>query len=207
MSTTTLSARDRLLAAANELFYEEGVRTVGIDRVIERAGVAKASLYNTFGSKEELVRAYLAGRQATRQERMARGLARYDTPRERLLGVYDVLGEVADETDFGGCAFHNASAESTAGGSVEQVCDSSRAWTRSLLTGLAREAGAPDPQGLANQLVLLYDGATTGAQMDRNAGTAATAKAIASMLLDAAVVPTQPVDHEVRSATRRRVCN
>src|SRR4051812_17426026 len=50
------SARDRLLAAANELFYEEGVHTVGIDRVIERAGVAKASLYSTFGSKDGLVR-------------------------------------------------------------------------------------------------------------------------------------------------------
>jgi len=187
MSTTTLSARDRLLAAANELFYEEGVRTVGIDRVIERAGVAKASLYNTFGSKEELVRAYLAGRLATRQERMARGLARYDTPRERLLGVYNVLAEVASESGFRGCAFHNASAESASGSSVEQVCDNSRAWTRSLFTDLAREAGAPDPAGLATQLVLLYDGAITGAQMDRNAGTAATAKAIAAILLDAAI--------------------
>ncbi|HEY4188196.1 MAG TPA: helix-turn-helix domain-containing protein, partial [Polyangia bacterium] len=58
-STTGGSPRDRLLSAANELFYEEGVRAVGIDRVIERAGVAKASLYSTFGSKEELVRSYL----------------------------------------------------------------------------------------------------------------------------------------------------
>ena len=58
------SARERLLAAASELFYAEGVHTVGIDRVIERAGVAKASLYNTFGSKEELVRAYLESRHA-----------------------------------------------------------------------------------------------------------------------------------------------
>ena len=55
------SARERLLTAASELFYDEGVHTVGIDRVIERAGVAKASLYNTFGSKDELVRAYLEG--------------------------------------------------------------------------------------------------------------------------------------------------
>ena len=62
------SARERLLAAANELFYAEGVQTVGIDRVIERAGVAKASLYNTFGSKENLVRAYLESRhEATRK--------------------------------------------------------------------------------------------------------------------------------------------
>ena len=65
-----LSARERLLAAASELFYAEGVHTVGIDRVIERAGVAKASLYNTFGSKDELVRAYLEARHAQTSERI-----------------------------------------------------------------------------------------------------------------------------------------
>src|SRR5712675_1559267 len=59
------TARERLLAAANELFYNEGVHTVGIDRIIEQAGVAKASLYNTFGSKDELVRAYLEMRRAS----------------------------------------------------------------------------------------------------------------------------------------------
>jgi len=86
------SARDRLLAAANELFYEEGVHTVGIDRVIERAGVAKASLYSTFGSKEELVRAYLLGRAEARQQRMSQRVARYDNPRDRILGLFDLLG-------------------------------------------------------------------------------------------------------------------
>lgn len=71
------TARERLLKAANELFYEEGVHTVGIDRVIERAGVAKASLYGTFGSKEELVLAYLQLRQDTRQRRINERLALY----------------------------------------------------------------------------------------------------------------------------------
>src|SRR5579864_7975765 len=94
------SARERLLAAANELFYNEGVHTVGIDRVIERAGVAKASLYNTFGSKDELVRAYLERRHLARQERITRKLARYDTPRDRLLGVFDALGELLVEQHF-----------------------------------------------------------------------------------------------------------
>ncbi len=79
------SAHDRLLAAANELFYAEGVHTVGIERVIERAGVAKASLYSTFGSKDELVRAYLQGRAETRRRRIAERLALYEDPRERIL--------------------------------------------------------------------------------------------------------------------------
>src|SRR5580693_3603264 len=82
------SARERLLAAANELFYNEGVHTVGIDRVIEQAGVAKASLYNTFGSKDELVRAYLETRHASLTQRITQAVERYDTPRERLLAVF-----------------------------------------------------------------------------------------------------------------------
>ncbi len=85
------SARERLLVAAQELFYEEGVNTVGIDRVIERAGVAKASLYDCFGSKEELIRAYLQGRHEARQARLAKGLERFTTPRDKLLGVFELL--------------------------------------------------------------------------------------------------------------------
>src|ERR1700759_1988402 len=104
-TATGASARERLLEAANELFYAEGVHTVGIDRVIERAGVAKASLYNTFGSKEELVKAYLTGRRLTRQERITNKIARYDTPRDQLVGVFDALAELAPEPSFRGCAF------------------------------------------------------------------------------------------------------
>jgi AcrR family transcriptional regulator len=182
-----LSARERLLAAADELFYEEGVHTVGIDRIIERAGVAKASLYNTFGSKDELVRAYLQGRHAARQTRITRFIARYDTPRERLLGVFDALASFAAEPGFRGCAFMNASAESLPGGSVEEVSDESRAWTRALFTDLAQAAGVADPAGLAAQLMLLYDGATVGARMDRTSATAIAARAVATTLLDAAL--------------------
>jgi AcrR family transcriptional regulator len=85
------SARERLLDAADELFYEEGVHSVGIDRVIAHAGVAKASLYSAFGSKDELIRAYLDRRHALRRERMQTRLAQYATPRDQLLGVFDVL--------------------------------------------------------------------------------------------------------------------
>jgi AcrR family transcriptional regulator len=184
------SARERLLAAANELFYEEGIHTVGIDRVIERAGVAKASLYSTFGSKDELIRAYLEGRHEARKDRITGALAtRYATPRERLLGVFDVLGDLAAEPGFRGCAFMNAGAESRPGSAVEEISDQTRAWVRSLFTELAAAAGAADPEGLASQLVLLYDGASIGARMDRNPTAAATARAVAAALLDAAGVP------------------
>src|SRR3954467_1311640 len=114
-------ARERLLAAADELFYAEGVHTVGIDRIIERAGVAKASLYSCFGSKEELVRAYLENRHELRRKRLLAGLERFDNPRDRLLGVFDVLAELTATPGFRRGGFYNASAESVAeGGAGEQ---------------------------------------------------------------------------------------
>src|ERR1700727_224935 len=134
------SARERLRAAPSELFSAEGVHTVGIDRVIERAGVAKASLYNTFGSKDELVKAYLEGRHARVAGRISRYLERYDGPRERLLGVFEAQGELFAEPGFRGCAFVSASAESP-GEAVSRAADEYGGWVRCLLTGLARAAG------------------------------------------------------------------
>jgi AcrR family transcriptional regulator len=179
------SARDRLLAAANELFYSEGVQTVGIDRIIEHAGVAKASLYNTFGNKEGLVRAYLELRHERNRTRITRAMTRYRTPRERLLGVFEAQGESFTAPDFNGCAFMSATAEAPHGGSVERAAAEYRGWLRDFLTGLAAEAGAADPESLARQLHLLYDGATLAARMDRDPTAAATARAAAAMLLDA----------------------
>src|ERR1700722_3536111 len=111
MTATRQSARERLLAAANELFYDEGIQTVGIDRIIEHAGVAKASLYNTFGSKDELIRAYLELRQTARQQAIADELAQAGNPRDRLLAVFDAQEKLVRRPGFHGCAFVNASAE------------------------------------------------------------------------------------------------
>ena len=83
------SPRERLLEAASELFYAEGIQSVGIDRVIERAGVAKASLYSTFGSKEELVRAYLDERHAKLLAWRRAAAAAVDDPVEKILAVFD----------------------------------------------------------------------------------------------------------------------
>ena len=176
------SARDRLLRAANELFYEEGVHSVGIDRVIERAGVAKASLYSTFGSKDELVRAYLEARATTRQERIVQRIARHHTPRTKILAIFDLIGEIAAEPSFRGCAFVNVSAE-TPSSKVRKVCRDSRAWVRATFTELARQGGASDPEGLGRKLVVLYDGAIAGEHMDRD-GAVAIARDLAAALLD-----------------------
>ena len=184
--TTLPSARDRLLDAADELFYEEGIHIVGIDRVIEKAGVAKASLYSTFGSKDELVRAYLNRRYDQRRTRVTEWLTRYSTPRERLLGVFDALGDSIAQPGYHGCAFANAMAESSPGSVAEQVTQEYRAWTRALFTDLAREAGADGPATLGAQLHLLYDGVNWAARIDRDLDAAARARVAAATLLDAA---------------------
>src|SRR2546421_8727760 len=160
------SPRERLLAAADELFYSEGVHVVGIDRIVERAGVAKASLYSTFGSKDELVRAYLEEHFHRRQRAIARVLAAYDTPRERLLGVFGEIEESLAGSEFRGCRFISAAAEARPGDASEVVAQEYRAWLRSLFTDLSAAAGAIDAQQLGRQLSLLYDGAAVAARMD-----------------------------------------
>lgn len=181
------SARERLLAAANELFYAEGVQTVGIDRIIERAGVAKASLYSTFGGKEQLIRAYLEARGAGLTARLTRAVERHEEPREQLLAIFDAQAEQFAEPGFHGCAFANATAESRPGSLAEEVSDDYRAWIRALFTRLACQSGAADPTMLARQLHLLYDGASLSARMDRDATCSRPARTAAAALLDAAL--------------------
>jgi AcrR family transcriptional regulator len=192
VSASKPSARERLLAAADELFYHEGVQSVGVDRVVQKAGVAKASLYNLFGSKEELVQAYLDARHAETRSQVERALTRFRTPRERLLGVFDAQGQLFTEPDFNGCAHMTASAEARHGGPVEGANDRYRLWVRTLFTDLAREAGVADPEDLARQLHLLYDGAGVSARMDRDPSAATTARAAAAALFDVAVKDAQP---------------
>jgi AcrR family transcriptional regulator len=193
MATKSLSqdrrpARERLLAAADELFYEEGFNLVGIDRVIERAGVAKASLYDCFGSKEELIRSYLQRRHEARQLRMQERLARYTSPKEKILAVFDAMAETAAQPNFRGCAFARASAEVRPGSTVRAVCDESRAWNLALFADLAEQAGAAEPDRVAQQLRVLYDGAMVSANVDTTSNAVAEARAMAEMMLDQAVL-------------------
>ncbi len=182
------SARERLLEAANELFYAEGVQTVGIDRIIERAGVAKASLYNLFGSKEELVAAYLASRHDRTISRLTDAIERFDDPRQKILAVFDSQTQLFHQPDFNGCAFIAASTEAPPGGLVQHAADQFRAWIRDLFTDLAQQAGAADPNRLGRQLQLLYDGAGLAARMDHgDPAIAPSTRRAAQVLLDAAV--------------------
>lgn len=180
-------ARERLLAAADELFYEEGVNLVGIDRIIERAGVAKASLYDCFGSKEALIRSYLQQRLEARRARVGAWLDRYTTPRDKILGIFDYVADLVTRPGYRGCPFARAGAEARPDSSVKTVCDESRAWNLALFADFARQAGASDADRTAQQLRLLYDGASVSAHVDGSATAAAAARALAEVVLDAAI--------------------
>ena len=182
-----LSPRERLLQAASELFYAEGIQSVGIDRVIERAGVAKASLYSTFGSKEQLVGAYLDARHAQVLGRLRAAVDAVEDPVERILAVFDAQARLFGTTDYHGCAFVAATAEAPAGGRVDEATESYRGDIRALFTELAAAAGAPDPGLLASQLQLIYDGGGLAANMDRDPAIAAPARAAAAALIAAAI--------------------
>lgn len=177
---------ERLLAAATELFYREGVHTVGIDRVIARAGVAKATLYSAFGSKDGLIAAYLEVRLREMRERVDREIKRHRTPRTQLLAVFDLQIELTGDPEYRGCPFANATAEAHAA-SADAVSDAYRDWLRETFTRLASQAGVTSPRTLGRQLHLLWDGAAQSAQMDHDQHGARAARTAAATLLDAAL--------------------
>ncbi len=137
------SPRERLLKAADELFYAEGVHSVGIDRLIERADVARASLYSAFGSKDELIRAYLEQRMEISKARLRAAVEAHGDPRERLLSVFGVQAAVFARPGYQGCPFNRATAEAQPGSAAYEVPRAYRAWLRDFLTELAAAAGHP----------------------------------------------------------------
>jgi AcrR family transcriptional regulator len=187
-ATNSPAPRERLLAASDQLFYEEGIATVGVDRILKQSDVARASLYSTYGSKDELIRAYLQGRSEGWQALVAEVLpARWDNARDRILGIFSLLTEWFAAPGYRGCPFINASAEAASSQAVEAVRDHHRAWVRELFVDLGRDAGAENPDVLGAQLVLVYDGAMVGAQLDNSPAPGRAGAAAAATLVDTAI--------------------
>ena len=187
-SGTERGARERLLQTADRLFYAEGVQTVGIDRIIDDAGVAKASLYRTFGSKDALVEAYLRRRHDATLSRLSEAIAGTDDPREKILRVFDVQARTFTEPGFNGCAFMGASAEAVPGGTIDRAATEFRTWIRNMFVDLAKGLGVAAPESLGRQLHVLYDGGIITARMDHDPTVADESRAAASLLIDAATL-------------------
>jgi AcrR family transcriptional regulator len=186
------SVRERLLQAAGELFYREGVYSVGIDRILERAGVAKASLYSTFKSKDALVRAYLEEQLRELRERTEKRLSGVEEPRASILAVFDLLVDRVAEGDYPGCPFMRACAEAPPSPSAARdVTSAYRAWRHALFAGLAKKLGLRDANTVARQLSVIYDGAAAGVGMDDDPAPAVAARKAVERLLDDYARPTR----------------
>jgi len=154
-----------MLAAAYELFNEKGVRAVGVDAIIARAGVAKATFYHHFPSKDDLVKAYLLRREQlwTREFLEAELKKRADTPRGRLLAIFDVFDEWFHRDDFEGCPFLRTLFETFEESAPQQntVAAAARlhlANIRDIVRRNAEEAGLARPDELAQKWQMLMAG-------------------------------------------------
>jgi AcrR family transcriptional regulator len=186
--TETRDARERLLTAAYELFSREGVQAVGVDAIIERSGVARQTMYRHFGSKQDLVLAFLERREAvwTVGWLQAESARRASDPGQRLLAIFDVFDEWFRRPDFEGCSFINVLLEyPNPSHPLHQACADYLASIRGFLKGLAQQAGVRDPEAFARQWHILMKGSIVAAgEGDHDA--ALRAQAVGRLLLDSA---------------------
>lgn len=180
-------AAARILDAASGLFYDQGIHAVGVDAIVRAAGVTKKTLYDRFGSKDELVAAYLRARdERWRAWLTERVEAETDDPRARLTATFDALGAWMAAENPRGCAFVNAFAElPEAGHPGHRVVAEQKLWLLGYLTDLATATGVPGPEALGRRLLLLHEGATIAYGTGVVPEAAAEARAAAEALLGA----------------------
>ncbi|MCS3844014.1 TetR/AcrR family transcriptional regulator [Microbacterium sp. AK031] len=178
----------RVLDAASRLFYEHGIHAVGVDTIAEAAGVTKKTLYDRFGSKEALVVSYLQHRDARWRAHVADHLAREPEPgKARILAVFDAAISWSDENSPKGCSAINARAEIGDGHDGHPVFPEvarQKAWLLELFVVLCGEANASDADSLAQDLMLLYEGAIVTVGMETFAQPFEVAKRLAGRMLE-----------------------
>lgn len=175
--------RGKLLRAAAELFYREGT-AVGVEEIARRAAVSKLTIYRHFGSKEALLDEVLRQRSDRVIAWLRAATDRPDDPAERLLAVFDALHGWYTEARFRGCAIVNAATQSPAPRSAARhVAPDHLGRLRDLLTTLAADAGAQQPQLAGRQLLILLEGATVVAALTSDADAATDARELARKVL------------------------
>jgi AcrR family transcriptional regulator len=179
------SGRERLSRAAYELFSREGVRSVGVDAVIARAGTAKMTLYRNFPSKDDLILDFLRRREQlwTREWLEAESQRRGETPRDRLLAIFDVFSEWFSQPDFEGCSFLTTMIEiNDQDHPVHQAAVVHLANIRNYIEGLAAEAGIRDVDSFARKWHILMKGSIMAAH-EGDAAAADRARELGELLL------------------------
>ena len=180
-------ARRRILDAAAELFYLEGINATGVERLAAKSSVSKRTLYQHFPSKTAVVEEYLRSiEQNVADSALSRADAGDETPRARLLAVFEE--PMARGGPLRGCPFHNAAVEAAGGmPGVQEIVRANKRAFIGTLTELAKQAGAADPQLLGNELGVLYEGAAALATSLDDSSPWAPARAAAETLIDRAI--------------------
>lgn len=186
MTLDTAEAQAKVLDAADQLFYERGVQSVGMDAIRAASGVSLKRLYQLFPAKERLVEAYLQRRNQQWNSMLSDYVDHEQNPRAQILSIFDFLHAWFQQRDYRGCAFINSFGELGAiSPKVAELAHDHKAEFRSVLSGLAESAGATDPDRLADHLILLAEGAITTAAIAGSPLPAVRAKEAAGLLLDA----------------------
>jgi len=177
-------AKVRILETATRLFYEEGIHSVGVDRLISEASVTKATFYKHYGSKDNLILAYVRRQHERVQERMDALVATADGPAGAVRAWVSALADEVDDPEFRGCAFLNAAAEyHDPRDPVREVVAMHRDWYTDRLATLLQDAGHELPGDGADELMLARDGAMSGAYAgDAIAATAALGRVVERVL-------------------------
>lgn len=177
-------AKSKILETANELFYGDGIRTVGVDRLISESAVTKATFYKHYGSKDRLIVQYVRFRDKTTRDRVN---AIIEVQRDPEVALRELMAQVSDEIsspDFRGCAFLNAASEyPDPTHPVRLVVAEHRDWYTGVLTSLLADMGHPMPGDAADELMLACDGARGGGYAgDAIAATTALSRVIERVL-------------------------
>jgi AcrR family transcriptional regulator len=178
-------ARERILDTAYELFSRRGIRDVGVDEVITRAGVAKATLYRHFPSKDDLVIAFLERREQrwTLAWVEAEARRRGSAPEDQLLAIFELFDEWFHRDDFEACSFINVLLEMGPAHPAGQASVRHLASIRSIVARLADEAALRDPESFARSWHILMKGAIVSAA-EGDAQAAQRARSMASLLIE-----------------------
>jgi AcrR family transcriptional regulator len=183
---------DQIISAAGALFYREGIRAVGIDRIIEEAKVAKATLYRHFPSKDHLVAAYLEDRHNRVIRSLREVLDETETPRDQIRLIFERLHEKADSPEFRGCAFALAVAEHGDSERVVSIARTHKKTVKDIFRAIMSRADV-GPDHAAAHLSLLYEGALATVAVERDPNAVLIARDCAIAVFDAAIHSTRPL--------------
>lgn len=157
--------KERLLETADRLFYQEGIRAVGIERVLAEAEAAKASLYQHFGSKDALIAACVRRRVEDSRDVMLDAV-KDAAPADRLMAIFDWLVMWIESADFRGCAHQHTLTELNESHPAVKVLIEQRRWMLQQITEWLRDARVDEPEKLAGPFLVLVDGAMSAAEQD-----------------------------------------